>query len=125
MKKLFILLLFVLALQLANAHEPVHFSFFENGCELIVPNAFTPNGDGVNDEFFVTIPKNCNLHRYDLRIYDQFGREVFQTQDPKIKWDGTYDGIPLPRATYLWKLTAQFEFENEVIDKKGTVLIIK
>lgn len=58
----------------------------ENCPEYILPNVFTPNGDGVND-FFIPFP-----YRYvkdiEIKIYDRWGVLLFQTTDPNIQWDG-------------------------------------
>ncbi len=59
------------------------------------PNAFTPNGDGLND-LFAPMVKGARL--YDLSIYDRYGREVFRTDDPKAAWDGS--GLPQGMFTY-------------------------
>ncbi len=52
-----------------------------------LPNIFTPNGDGVND-YFIPFPGYTSVEKVDLKIYDRWGRLVFGTNDPAIKWDG-------------------------------------
>jgi gliding motility-associated-like protein len=58
----------------------------DNCPEYILPNVFTPNGDGTND-FFIPFP-----YRYvkdvEVRIYDRWGMLVFETLDPNVRWDG-------------------------------------
>jgi gliding motility-associated-like protein len=65
-----------------------------------VPNAFSPNGDGVNDAFRVFGEDILSL---DLRIYDRWGTLLFQTNDPSQGWDGRYKGEALNSGVFLWK----------------------
>jgi len=55
-------------------------------CPTYVPNAFSPNGDGLNDLFRPVI--NCPVENYDLRIYNRWGNEVFASNDPNQNWNG-------------------------------------
>lgn len=86
-------------------------------------NAFTPNGDGVNDFFE---PKGTGMTRYRLLIYDRWGNRVFETYDINEKWDGRRQGESrlCPLDIYVWKVyvTDIFENENELT---GHVALIK
>jgi gliding motility-associated-like protein len=65
-----------------------------------VPNAFSPNGDGINDVWVIT-----NLSIYPgatLDVYNRYGQLVFHTQNYNKPWDGTYNGKPLPVGTYYY-----------------------
>lgn len=64
-----------------------------------LPNAFTPNGDGDNEEFFAT--KNRFIARIELKIYNRWGQLVYQTENPNFKWNGKdLNNNDLPEATY-------------------------
>ena len=70
--------------------------------EPVIPNIFTPNGDGDNDEFFIERPCPDN---FLLTIYNRWGQEVFKTNDPLVKWDGRIgNGEFVPSGTYYWIL---------------------
>lgn len=56
---------------------------------LYVPSAFTPNGDGINDSFGV---ESLSLKWCRIRVFNRWGETVFETEDPKERWDGTYKG---------------------------------
>jgi gliding motility-associated-like protein len=66
-------------------------------------NAFSPNGDGVNDLF---LTKNQNLTYYRLTIFNRWGNKLFETTDPQAGWNGTYQGGEVPEGTYFYLLEA-------------------
>ncbi|MEM6344495.1 MAG: gliding motility-associated C-terminal domain-containing protein [Bacteroidota bacterium] len=82
-----------------------------------VPNAFTPNADNVNDQFVVVAQ---GFEAYQLRIFDRWGKQVFETQDPNATWDGTYQGKGVPEGTYVWKIEGQLVRNNPDIDYRAT-----
>ncbi len=71
--------------------------------DVFMPNAFTPNGDQLNDEFGLS-----NLFFLGdfiaLEIYDRWGSQLFRSTDPDVKWDGTYKGEDAIPDMYLYKL---------------------
>jgi gliding motility-associated-like protein len=66
---------------------------------LIVPNAFSPNGDGINDFFS---PSDTNLSFYTCKIYNRWGNLVFETTNPNQFWDGNYNGGDCVDGTYFY-----------------------
>lgn len=72
-----------------------------------LPNTFTPNGDGFNDLF---IPrKNQFVETVEFIVYNRWGQTVFETQDPKIEWNGEdLQGETLPEGTYYYKVLLTF-----------------
>ncbi|MFN6116606.1 MAG: gliding motility-associated C-terminal domain-containing protein, partial [Flavobacteriales bacterium] len=71
---------------------------------LFVPNAFSPNGDGVNDRFIPNAPPQDN--RALLRIFNRWGEEVFTATDLANGWDGTSGGVAVPDGVYVYLLRA-------------------
>lgn len=75
---------------------------------LYLPNAFSPNGDGINDRFFANT--DASVRRItSLRIFDRWGALVFERNDglpndPAIGWDGEIRGKPAPQGVYVWIL---------------------
>lgn len=68
-----------------------------------VPNSFTPNDDGINDEFAMS-GESCNEDEY-MRIYNRWGQLIFETNDPfNTFWDGTYKGSPAQQGVYTYIL---------------------
>ncbi|MES2800670.1 MAG: gliding motility-associated C-terminal domain-containing protein [Bacteroidota bacterium] len=71
---------------------------------LVIPNVFTPNNDGANDEFSIT---SSNLTDYQLIILNRWGNLMFESNDPANSWDGTSDGKACPDGTYFYLLKAK------------------
>lgn len=89
--------------------------------ELKIPNAFTPNGDGINDQFRFLPLDNYKLLYFE--IYNRFGQLVFKTSDIHQGWDGTYKGLVQPTGTYAYRI----EMVNEKggrITRKGAVTLL-
>jgi gliding motility-associated-like protein len=70
---------------------------------VFIPNAFTPNGDGINDTFGV---KGEGIENFAIRIYNRWGEVVFESDNPKKQWDGTYQGKPVKDGTYVYQYSA-------------------
>ena len=94
----------------------------ENTCgEFYVPNAFSPNGDGVNDEF--KIRHNC-ISTFSILIFDRWGKKVFESTDPNKSWDGEYTGSDGNTAVFDYTLKATL-LTGEIKELKGNVSLIR
>jgi gliding motility-associated-like protein len=89
---------------------------------LFIPNAFTPNGDGVDDVFFIRSVGMKQLNY--LRVFDRWGQLVFETNDLSVGWDGTFKGQKLFPGVYVYDLNAICS-TGVTIDKKGNVTLIR
>jgi gliding motility-associated-like protein len=93
-----------------------------NGPDLYVPTAFTPDRNGLNDLFLITAP---GLKQLDyIRVYDRWGKLVFETKDIKKGWDGTVNHIEQGTGTYVWIIKA-VDYKDKILFKKGTVTLIR
>ena len=99
--------------------------FAENCCEIFVPNAFSPNGDGQNDRFHpVRDPRTCaDLTNYRLEVYDRWGNQVFLTDSPDAGWDGSVRGRRGGTANYVWRLS--YMLLGEEMIEYGTVALLR
>jgi len=88
---------------------------------VFVPNAFSPNGDGVNDLLYV---RGQNIDEIHFAIYDRWGEKVFETFDLHTPWDGSFRGKTLPPDVYAYYLHVRCIGGEEFI-KKGNVTILK
>ncbi|MBI4929939.1 MAG: gliding motility-associated C-terminal domain-containing protein [Bacteroidetes bacterium] len=90
--------------------------------DFFLPNAFSPNGDGKNDLFK---PRNICIKDIDFKIYNRWGNLVFETTDITIGWDGsTPKGKNGNEGVYAYEITGHFN-DGTLIDKKGTVTLMK
>lgn len=92
---------------------------------LEMPNAFTPNNDGVNDLFR---PKSKAVMAFSMQVYNRSGNLVFTTNDHRRGWDGNANGKPAPMGTYVYIIKFGFwqaDGKIELHDKKGTFDLIR
>src|SRR5690606_26860544 len=91
------------------------------GIRVYIPNAFTPNGDGINDEFKVYIE---GVNKFWLAIYDRWGNEVFFSENPNQGWNGTHLNQAANAGTYTYKIyyrSGEYKSETRI----GSVELIR
>ncbi|HZY38690.1 MAG TPA: gliding motility-associated C-terminal domain-containing protein [Mucilaginibacter sp.] len=86
-------------------------------------NAFTPNNDGINDYFSLTVSGYGKFS--SLRIFDRYGHQVFQTLSEDGRWDGKYNGDPLPPGTYYWIFNGINTYYNSKVVESGYITLIR
>jgi gliding motility-associated-like protein len=92
----------------------------------IIPNAFTPDGDQINDVFrpvlyFPTVD-------YHFEIFNRWGQRVFGTTDPQQGWDGKYSGLDAPSDVYVWMLRyteVRDENTRQARSRKGDLQLLR
>lgn len=87
---------------------------------LFIPNIFTPNGDGVNDKFFV----RGKILTLDFQVFNQWGELVFKTNDPNEGWDGTFKGELQPTGVFVYTVEATL-IDGTKASQKGTVTLVR
>lgn len=98
-----------------------YISITQKKCGVIFPNAFTPNGDGINDVFRAL--NAFNMNEFSLKIYGRWGQKVFETDIVSKGWDGTLKGQPQVVGLYIW--ICRYKKDGVVWNQKGTVQLIK
>lgn len=88
---------------------------------LDVPNAFTPNGDGINDKVFV---RGFGIAKMNFRIYNRWGQLVFQSADQANGWDGRFKGELQPMDSYGYTLEVEFSNGSRT-SKKGDITLVR
>ncbi|MDE3184103.1 MAG: gliding motility-associated C-terminal domain-containing protein [Bacteroidota bacterium] len=89
--------------------------------DIFIPNAFTPNGDGINDVFRIIPYENYKVNRFC--IYDRWGKLMFETTDAHNGWDGTINGIPAAAGVYIYYV--EMQNRQKKISKKGTIILLR
>ena len=92
------------------------------GPAIYVPNAFSPNGDGLND-ILKAIPIGMKEFRH-FSIYNRYGQVIFTTTNATIGWNGTLNGTRQPAGTYTWEAEA-VDWNGTVVIKKGTTILLR
>lgn len=113
-------------LQVSNACGTANASFkVETGTcfgELLLPNAFTPNRDGLNDIFKPSL--DFSIKQYRMFIYNRWGTLVFSSNNMRKGWDGTINRVEQPAGAYIWQVT-YLNKVNKKIEQSGTLLLIR
>jgi len=91
-------------------------------CNLLMPNAFTPNNDNLNDVFDVKFP--FAVTNFHFVVTNRWGQAVFETTDIHKGWDGTFQGLPAPGDIYLWVISFT-DINNKSQQQKGTVTLLR
>ena len=86
-----------------------------------VPNAFSPNGDGVNDKVFV---RGFGISKVSFQIFNRWGELVFATTDINTGWDGYYKGKLQPQDVYHYSAVVEF-YTGEKLAKKGDITLLR
>lgn len=93
-----------------------------NGEVMVMPNAFTPNGDGLNDKF---LPVMKGVTSFELNIFNHWGEHLYSEAGLEMNgWDGYHKGSLLPQGNYVYKVTYTNP-EGNVINKAGGVTLIR
>lgn len=96
---------------------------FNCGCKIYVPNIFSPNNDGINDEFHPLSP--CELLDYQLTVFDRWGRMAYRSNDAAEGWDGSLKGRPVERGVFVYILQYRFFYQTGVNLSYGSISIIR
>lgn len=98
-----------------------------NYCDCIVnmPNAFSPNGDGINDVFLPVFEPQCPIRNYALHVYNRLGQKVFSSNNPEMGWNGYYRSKPGEVGVYFYEVN--FNAGTKGIQRyiKGDLTLIK
>lgn len=86
------------------------------------PTAFSPNGDGINDVFLL---KAIGIGTVEISIYNRWGEKVFETNNIKKGWDGTYKNKVLDTGTFSWQVIVHGLETNRILTEKGSFELIK
>ncbi len=104
-----------------NKKDSILITVTEDCGHIFVPNAFSPNGDNENDVLYVY--GGC-IESIDFVIYDRWGNKVFETEDIKTGWDGTFKGSPMNTGVFVYYMKALLLNKN-VVTQKGNITLVR
>ena len=89
---------------------------------LLLPTAFTPNNDGLNDRLSAKVVGYIDLTYF--KIYNKWGQLVFETKQLNTGWDGNYKGLPQNTGSFIW-LAQGRDINGNVLNDKGSFTLIR
>lgn len=92
-------------------------------CLVMVPTAFSPNGDGLND--YLGLLNATKADKAEFKVYNREGQLVFASTSNTFKWDGTYNGSRLNQGMFIWMLSYTNRDTGKRIFLKGTTMLIR
>ncbi len=104
------------------ANDTINVNVYKVKPDFYVPDAFTPNGDGLNDVFRPILIGMKSLKLF--KVYNRLGQLVFSTKVQKKGWDGTINGNPQDAGIFVWMAEGE-DYLGKVIFRKGTVTLIR
>jgi gliding motility-associated-like protein len=87
---------------------------------IYIPNSFTPNGDGMNDTFGAY---GEAVKDFKMQVFNRWGQVIFETNNFSTQWDGTFDGMPAPQGSYVYRVAAT-GITGRSATRDGTVSLI-
>lgn len=91
-------------------------------CPVYMPDAFSPDGNGINDEFGPF--SACEFDRYELLIFNRWGGLVFQSNDPAVKWQGMHQGKDCAPGIYSYYMYYGFPAQPP-LELKGSAVLLR
>ena len=85
------------------------------------PNIFSPNNDGQNDRFVVRGPE---FHSFEIRIFNRWGEEVYQSFDANEGWDGQFRGQNSAPGVYTYYVDGK-AVTGEIINRSGNITLVR
>ncbi|RYD98241.1 MAG: gliding motility-associated C-terminal domain-containing protein [Sphingobacteriales bacterium] len=108
-----------------NFTDEVTIEVIDCVCSVKVPDAFTPNGDGLNDALMPLVAPGCNMQAFNFRIYNRFGQLIFTSIRPGQGWDGYFKGRPAETGTYMYYLDYKDAYSGNRVQLKGDITLIR
>lgn len=120
-------------LSMSTDLDPLYVTVFKNGCPgtdtlkliidcpVYIPNAFTPNFDGLNDAFGLI---DQNIQQAVFQVFNRWGQLLYETTDPARGWDGTYQGRLCLNDDYIY-VAEGLTKDNKTFSIKGTFVLLR
>jgi gliding motility-associated-like protein len=89
--------------------------------DFFIPNVFSPNGDGLNDD--INIHGFC-IATFNLKIFNRWGEKIFETTDKTLGWDGTFRGKALDTGVFIYAVDG-ITIERKPFTKKGNITLLR
>ena len=88
------------------------------------PNTFTPDGDEFNQNWKVEVA-GVDIYNFELLIFNRWGEIIWESHDPSVGWDGTYNGKPVQDGTYAWVARVSVPYNDDKLEFNGSINLIR
>ena len=105
--------------------DSVHVDLENCACTVYLPNAFTPNGDGINEGFCPIFNIPAFADEYGFMIFDRWGLLIFDSNTIGEHWNGQLNNVEVPEDVYVWKMHCRDIITKEVYDMIGHVTVVR
>lgn len=97
----------------------------QNNCGPLMPTAFSPNGDGINDQFRIITA--CSTRNFSLHLYNRWGNEVYAATSIDNAWNGQYNGKMADMGVYIWVVNFELLEGGAWVAKKekGNITLLR
>ncbi|MFD2569885.1 gliding motility-associated C-terminal domain-containing protein [Spirosoma soli] len=111
----------IIAVSSSGVPSYSNFFTFRREARILVPDAFTPNGDNTNETF---IAKGIYVDQFTMTIYNRWGSVIYSTTDKAKGWDGTAEGQPSPPGQYMYRIEV-VDLTGQKTVRTGALLLIR
>jgi len=102
-------------------NDTINVIVVEDCGEMYVPNAFSPNNDGSNDILYV---RGQCLETLTFMVFNRWGEKVFESNDQKVGWDGTYKGELMNTGVFVFRVEGK-TYDGKAYSMKGNVTLVR
>ncbi|HLP51794.1 MAG TPA: gliding motility-associated C-terminal domain-containing protein [Chitinophagales bacterium] len=106
-----------------SSADEVRVDIHADECAVLIPTAFSPNGDGANDVFRGVC--RCPVERYSMHVYNRWGEEVFGTEEVNEGWNGVFRSVQQPLSVYVFHLEYFNYCEQKMKKMVGNVTLVR
>lgn len=106
-----------------SATDEVNVNFMSNGCQLAIPTAFSPNGDGINDQFRAI--SFCPVGRFSMHVYNRWGELVYESDDITEGWSGVFRKHQQPLGVFVYYIEYFNDCSQQMEKQVGNVTLVR
>ena len=94
---------------------------------IYIPNAFSPNADGINDEFQVYVNEEALLESFEFYVFDRWGNLLMRSDNPNVRWNGEYHNRAMVPGVYAWRFRAMVQYCGQMreVVQHGDVTLVR
>ncbi len=112
-------------LQQCSGSDTINIARLPCECDLFLPNAFTPNGDGYNDYFLPIVQTGCPVKKFAMNIFNRYGQRIYISNTITEGWNGTFNAQPCDAGTYWYEIIFEGGRNGTMQQLKGDFSLLR